>query len=84
MRTYISGRSQDQFIRLAVIEGHTAYVPPGLFAKMRETAIDPTIIEMQRAAEQCRWLQLRSDEWTLAKLRGLTLVVDYEMEDIAQ
>ena len=80
--TYQSGRTKEQFIRLAVIEGRTAYVPPGLFAKMQETSINPTLSGMEQAEEQCRWLLLTHDEWTIAKISGFHIIVDYEMEDL--
>lgn len=79
---YRSGRTKDQFIRIAVIEGNVAYVPPGLFAEMQETAINPLLTEMERTEAQRRWLLLTPSEWVIAKMRGLNVVVDYEMEDI--
>jgi len=81
MSAYKSGRTQDQFIRIAVIEGSRAYVPPGLFNLMQENAASGKS-EMEKAEEMRRLLMLRIDEWELARVRGLEVVVDYEMENV--
>lgn len=81
---YASGRSSDQFIRLAVIEGHIAYVPPSLYDLMQRTSINPCLTEIGKAEELRRLLLLTEAEYRIARLRGLEIVVDYELQGVGE